>query len=310
MILKNSRVLNIYDSLEQMKTLKGTIFAYKVIKNQSLIESDYKTLQDVIKPTDKFKEYSSNRNDLMQKYFEQESTNTIKLKSDLNSSDYISELNILNEEYKEEIESREKQIIDLNLILSQDVDINFSKINKKDLPEELSLIQIDNILELIEEENYDDKIESSMKIIDIINYPAILEILNSINMGEKMKSLMIDNIKIIRNIWQEIIKEKEFVDYQKEYDINRINICEEYTERDEYNNPIMNDRQYKIKDVESFNVDINKLNEEKSEIIENYSNFLNKEKKLMFNDVKIENLPKDLNGNQIQFLSIFFEQKN
>lgn len=309
MIIKNSRILNIYDALEQMKTLKGTMFAYKIIKNQSLIESDYKTLQDIIKPTEKFKEYSSKRNDLVEKYFEQELSNTLKLKSGLNSSDYISELNVLNKEYKKEIESREKQIVDLNSILSQDVDINLSKIDKKDLPEELSLVQIDDILELIKDDENVDEIESSIKIIDIINYPAILEILNDINMGEKMKFLMIDNIKIIRNTWQELIKEKEHVDYQKEYDLNRINICEKYTERDEYNNPVISDRQYKIKDVESFNVDINKLNKEKSEIIENYFNFLNIEKKLIFNDVKIENLPNDLNGNQIQFLSIFFKQK-
>ena len=66
--MKNKDLFTFKQGLEAAKSLTGVKFAYAVAKNYKLVSSEIETLQETIKPSEKYLEFEAESNELVKKH--------------------------------------------------------------------------------------------------------------------------------------------------------------------------------------------------------------------------------------------------
>lgn len=147
--MKRRDLYNYYESLNNVGDLKGVKFAYSVIKNKKVIEEEIKILEEVVKPNPEFENYERERITLCENHSEKdENGNAIIIDNKYKIIDQIKfdeELNILKEGYNEFIAERMKQINDYNKMLDEETNIDFSKLNYNDIPNDITTKQLESL---------------------------------------------------------------------------------------------------------------------------------------------------------------------
>jgi len=64
----NNDLLNLYQTLINLKGLSGVRFCYGVVKNINLLKPEVEAIQKTIEPKEEFQEYEKERIELAQKY--------------------------------------------------------------------------------------------------------------------------------------------------------------------------------------------------------------------------------------------------
>jgi len=131
-------------NLRKVGGLKGTKFVYAIAKNNNLIDSELKVIQDVI---NSIKDIDKYRNELNKKQKE----TTIKLRAEKDQM----KMNEIQEEANKELErlvEKNKPIVDeVEKLWKQDAKIDLHKVKTSDLPEEITAEQLTGIMEIIED---------------------------------------------------------------------------------------------------------------------------------------------------------------
>lgn len=107
-------------------------------------------------------------------------------------------------------------------------------------------------------------------------------------------------------IFEEILKPSQgFNDYENK----RVDLCVLFSDKDENGNPLTENNQYKISNIEEFNVELNKISEEYSESIdgrkkqvEEYNSLVEEDVTINFQKANFEDLPSDLSEKQLRAL--------
>ena len=143
--MTNKELYILWNSLNTLNSLKGARFAYAIAKNKAKIRSTLQVLEDVdIKK--KFIEYSRKIQDIDVKIREA-GTNKDLSAEELNIS--VKEL----EDKKLEIEKDNAEVIKShNELLDVDSDVELHKIKKEDIPEDITVGDMEGLLPLIEDE--------------------------------------------------------------------------------------------------------------------------------------------------------------
>jgi len=99
-----------------------------------------------------------------------------------------------------------------------------------------------------------------------------------------------------------------------EYESKRRSLCEEYSEKDKENNPIILNGNYKIIDSIKFETEFKKLHEQNKIVIDNrkkqmkeFNDLLLESVDIKIHKVKIEDLPEDLTAIQINGIEEMIE---
>lgn len=136
-------------------------------------------------------------------------------------------------------------------------------------------------------------------------YP-ILESLKSKN-NTHLQYFIIKNIKKIKEeieIAKDLLKDEDYDEYTKK----RIELCIKYSEKDDLGNAKLDKDKYVIKETEmdNFNKDMNSLQTEYQLIIQGFikkeNDVLEEDIDIDFYKIKMENLPNDLNYNELSIL--------
>lgn len=137
------------DALSNVTELKGVKFAYTLIKNKKKIEEEIKILEEVVKASEDFSIYESERIRLCEFHCEKDdngkpiiSENKYKI---IDIQNFDNELNILKEKHMSSILERERQINEYNSMLEEDIEINLSKIDYIDIPTDITTAQLESI---------------------------------------------------------------------------------------------------------------------------------------------------------------------
>lgn len=126
----------------------------------------------------------------------------------------------------------------------------------------------------------------------------------------KNKKLLDDEIAILQ-------KTVEMTEAYKDYETQRVTLCEMNSERDEQGKPVIVNNQYSIIDRESFEKEIEELKAKFADVINErikqvteYDNIMVEESDIVdkLSKVKVEFLPEELSANQLEALKEMIEE--
>jgi len=126
----------------------------------------------------------------------------------------------------------------------------------------------------------------------------------------KNKKLLDDEITILQ-------KTVEMTDTFKEFEFQRVNLCEMHSEKDEQGKAIIKDGIYSLIDRKAFDVEVEVLKNKYLDAITERNTQLQEYDKMMVEDsdidsklskVKVEHLPEELSANQLEQLKEMIEE--
>lgn len=148
--MKRKEITTLLNSLNEVSEIKGVRFAFSILKNrkklETQIEEDKLIFDEILKPSDGFKEFETKRVDLCVLYSEKDDNgNPITENDQYKITDMVkfnSELSLLSNDYNEFIEERYKQVSEYNSLMEEELVIDFNKVNFDDLPTDISEKQL------------------------------------------------------------------------------------------------------------------------------------------------------------------------
>lgn len=157
MNIKKGEVVQLWNTIEQMGMVNAHIkFTYALTKNKKLIRTEIESIQESLKPSDKFREFEEKRIELcndMSKKDENGSPIIINDREfDIEDMDkFTKKLEELKKEYKDVISKeteKNKQAIEM---LEEDVDIELTQIGLDYFPEGITTSQMETLMFLVKE---------------------------------------------------------------------------------------------------------------------------------------------------------------
>jgi hypothetical protein len=161
--MKKRNLERLETGLNSVLKLKGVRFAYAVVKNLQLIQTEIKAFTAAIEPDDAYAEYDKKRIELCKKYADKDKnekpvtlpirkgSNIVRfiIKKAENKELFNAEMEVLNEEYKDAIEKRNGSVKEFEKILDGDCDVKLEMIDLKDIPADITGEQLVNINEMV-----------------------------------------------------------------------------------------------------------------------------------------------------------------
>ncbi|MCP4650347.1 MAG: hypothetical protein GY853_09760 [PVC group bacterium] len=143
---------NLYEfkkGLENAKKYKNKKYLKPVLKNLREVQAEIDIFEETMKQSEKYTAFENKRNDLIRKYAVKDENGNPKSKTqkvngqemaffDIEDTNcFNEEINILQEEYKIDIEEREIQVNNYNEELKEEVEINIIKIDDDLVPDDI-----------------------------------------------------------------------------------------------------------------------------------------------------------------------------
>ena len=129
--MKNGEFVELFNGLTSVQKLKGVKFGLLVAKNLRILKEELTDLEEASRPTEEFLELSQKMQELMNQKDDKAIQN-------------------LEDENKELVDARKKQLKEVDTLLLEETDINLISIPESCLPEEISAEQILAIDKIIE----------------------------------------------------------------------------------------------------------------------------------------------------------------
>lgn len=157
--MTKKQIIELYQSLYKLGNLKGVKFCYAVSKNISMIESEIKTLEKVLEPSEDYQKFDKERIELAKKYSKKQENGepVVEIKNGLqqfvleNKEEFEKEIEALREKHKEAIDKKEEQIKEYNKLLEEETPMVFHKVLIADVPADITSEQFNSIKEVIAE---------------------------------------------------------------------------------------------------------------------------------------------------------------
>lgn len=158
--MKNKDLFRILEGIKLCAGLRGAKFSHALSKNKAHLESEIKYLLKGLKPTKEYEPYEKKRTELCMKYCKKDKNGNPLIVREAYSFDiedrkkFDIELVKLNEidEYKDVVNKRDQQTKDYEKHLEDDVvNFDFHKLSIESIPNDITVKQMDMIIEMIEE---------------------------------------------------------------------------------------------------------------------------------------------------------------
>ena len=158
MKLKNKEVLRLNRGFSEVGKLKGAKFAYSVARNAAAIEGFVKALQKCTEPSEQYTEFDGKRVELARECADKnkdQAPATVKVNGVEefvigDREKFNKGIDKLRGEYGKAIEEFEKQTVDFEGILEEEIEVAIFKVKEEDLPEEITSDQLIFIKEIID----------------------------------------------------------------------------------------------------------------------------------------------------------------
>ena len=157
--LKKKNLLDLFENLQKLSNLKGVKFSYAIARNVVIVRREVEAIEESLKPFDEFVEYEKERIELAKKHSEKDEKGNPKTATEnkrqifvmKDKSKFDKEFEKFKAKHKVTLDKRQKQIDEYNEFLETETDIEFFKIKLNDVPEDISVEQMQGIQLLIED---------------------------------------------------------------------------------------------------------------------------------------------------------------
>ena len=142
------------NNLSELNNLSGAKFSYVILKNKALIETDIKLLTEVNKQTETYQKFEFDRFALCEKYCEKDENGKAVLVNNyykiIDRELFEIEMKQLTDMNQQDIIFENNRIKSFENLLNENVDIEFLKLKISDIPENITVKQMDIIKDFIE----------------------------------------------------------------------------------------------------------------------------------------------------------------
>jgi len=145
--LKNYQIMDLAEAfmrIGKMNIVSTKKFSYALVLNDDRIQSNVKAITEIARPSEFYIEYEQKRQEIISKYADSDADGNIILADNRwvvfkegTKETAMDEMSTLNEEYKDILESRNKDIDEYNELLDSDVELNIHMVDLDDVPEEV-----------------------------------------------------------------------------------------------------------------------------------------------------------------------------
>lgn len=153
--MTNSKIIETYNALSQLKGLKGVKFNYALLRNTGKLELEVKILEKMTEPMDKFKAFEQARIELAKEHSKKdENGEPVTENNHFVIEDKISfdkAFETLKETHKEAIDEREKQMKEFEDLLQKENEVDLYKVKLSEIPDDITTEQMAALVNLIEE---------------------------------------------------------------------------------------------------------------------------------------------------------------
>lgn len=151
----NSELIPFWEALEEVQDLPGVKFAYARSKNKNKIESEIKSLQEAIKPSEDYAKFDKDRIELCEKHCDKDDKDKPVMENSRyvfkNRKNFETAFNGLKKTYNDTLEAREKQIEEYNKLLEEKSDFEIHHVLLSDVPDGITGKQLEDVMEMIKE---------------------------------------------------------------------------------------------------------------------------------------------------------------
>ena len=143
--LKNYQIVDLAEAfmrIGKLNIVSTKKFSYALVLNDERIQSNVKAIREIAKPSESYAEYEQKRHDIISKYADVDGDGNIILQDNRwvifkeGTKDLaVSEMNALNDEYKDVLELRIKDIEEYNELLESEVELNIHMVSIDDIPD-------------------------------------------------------------------------------------------------------------------------------------------------------------------------------
>jgi len=148
-MITNQDIINLEGGLQGVKNLSGIKFAYVVSKNINKVKSEIDSFRESVKPSDAFNEYEKKRAELCELHARKDDKGKSIIKNgeyDIdNRQAFDAQLKVLQEDNKDVLDARQKQIEDFNAFLREESKVEPHKIDVNDVPKDITAGQMSGI---------------------------------------------------------------------------------------------------------------------------------------------------------------------
>lgn len=319
--LTHRELLYLNSGIEASRELNGSKFNFAVVKTQRNFKNDLEPIKAANELSKDFQEYQKKLYELMKPLALMEKVKTgeeqpvpvmssgevfLKIKPE-NEKEFLTKFEALRKKYALEIKrKKEQKEIYEEQVLNEMVEIEVHKIKSEDFPDNITLGHVDGIMPLIETIKATDKVKVKFTNLYLLKYRQFFLSVFSINKKEIVIG-MIENLRDISKIREELLTSKTYTDYFKVYDKQRIKLCEEYANSDIYGGAKIIGNDYDIPKLAEFNSELDKLRKKHKKILDAYEELVDKEVELSMNTISFEMLPNNISGEQMQVIADFIK---
>lgn len=153
--MKRKDLFTLKRGIESCGELTGSRFCYSLAKAKLVLDNELKAIEESRpKYSDEFNEYVQKENELAQKYALKGKDGDVIRDNKGNftitdSKSFTDDLKKLQEKYDKTIKANKKLTNEFNEFLNEEIDIKLPKIREKDLPENISVQQLNDIVLLL-----------------------------------------------------------------------------------------------------------------------------------------------------------------
>ncbi len=161
--MKRLDLYKLKQALESLGNIEGVTFAYAIVKNLKLLEKEIEILEEVRKPSEEYlEEFQPQVDELVKKYSKKDESgnpeqvqvpgqgSVIQVDPD-NKIEFEKEFAVLEEENRELVDIRMKQLTSFNDLLQQDLEIELVMLTKEDLPKDIKVVELHGISDILED---------------------------------------------------------------------------------------------------------------------------------------------------------------
>ena len=156
---KKKDLLDLFENLQKLSKLRGVKFSYAIAKNTVIVEREIVAIKESLNPSDDFVKYENERLELAKEHAEKDEKGKPKTVTENGRDIYVMKdkekfnkaFEELKTKHKEALDKRQKQVDEYNKFLETEADIEFFKINLSEVPEDISVEQMQGIQLLIED---------------------------------------------------------------------------------------------------------------------------------------------------------------
>lgn len=158
--MKNKELFDLRESLNDVDYIKGKVFAYAVYKNKKILDDEIQAIKSTKnEPHTDYLNFENERTLLCQFHAEKDEKNNPVLQYNpdgtqsfkiVDMDNFQNEYKDISEKYKDVLLDMEKSKSDYDSLLNKESEITLTKVNIKDLPDDISAIFLEKIRFMLE----------------------------------------------------------------------------------------------------------------------------------------------------------------